>query len=140
MKNCVLALFLCLSTLAANGQKWRAGQEPPQRPKPGVDYPVSIHISGIHLRTEYEGQGIFYSLVYADATMDGKKIELCLPLEPYPGHHVDPVLPGDYKARLLKESPKKDAYKTSDPQIGRQYELVMPDGFVLGSMVTGVAQ
>lgn len=139
MRTFFVVSLLCLCSFAANGQKWRPGQPPPHA-KPGVDYPIKIHIYGIHLRDEYYGSGQRDALVYADATMDGKKIELRLKLEPFPGYHTDPVLPADYSARLLKDSPEKSPYKTSDSRIEQQYELVMPDGVLLTSTVTGISE
>jgi hypothetical protein len=137
MRRFLVVLLLCFCPFVAKAQKWRPGQPPPHA-RPGVDYPVKVHIYGIHLRDEYVGSGQRNGVVYADAIMDGKKIELCFNMEPYPWFHTDPVLPGDYQARLLKDSPKKGPYKTSDPRIDRQYEFVMPDGTLLPSSVTGI--
>ena len=41
---------------------------------PQVAYPITLHISGVHLRTECSGN--CYNVVYVDAIMNGKKIEL----------------------------------------------------------------
>jgi hypothetical protein len=139
MRNFFVVLLLCLGSTAVNAQKWRPGQPPPHA-KPGIDYPIKVHVYGIHLRNEYDGGGQRASLIYADATMEGKKIELCFNLEPYPWFHTVPVLPGDYQARLLKDSPKKGAYKTSDPRLEQEYEFVMPDRSLLDSTVTGIAE
>jgi hypothetical protein len=139
MRRVFVVLLLCLCSFGANGQKWRPGQPPPHA-KPGVDYPIKIHVYGIHLRDEYYGSGQRGAVVYADAIMGGKKIELCFNLEPIPWFHTDPVLPGDYRARLLKDSPKKSPYKTSDSRIDQQYEFVMPDGTLLPSTVTGISE
>jgi hypothetical protein len=57
------------------GQKTRLGQELP-RAKPGEDYPIKVHISGVHYRGEYLGPGQMADVIYADAVMNGKKIEL----------------------------------------------------------------
>jgi hypothetical protein len=54
--------------------------------------------------------------------------------------HTVPVLPGDYQARLLKDSPKKSAYKEKDPHLNKEYEAVMPDQTLLTSAVTGIAE
>jgi hypothetical protein len=139
MRTFSVVVLLCLGSIAAHGQKWRPGQPPPHA-QPGVDYPVKIHIFGIHLRNEYAGQGQRSSLVYADATLEGKKVELCFNLEPYPWFHTAPVFPGDYQARLLKDSPKKSAYKEKDPRLNKQYEVVMPDQTLLTSSVTGITE
>jgi hypothetical protein len=139
MRKFFVVLLLCLGSFAANGQKWRPGQPPPHA-KPGIDYPIKIHVSGIHLRNEYAGQDLRASIIYADATMDGKKIELRFNLEPYPWFHTAPVLPGDYQARLLKDSPRKGAYKTSDSFLNQEYEVVMTDKTLLNAALTGVAE
>jgi hypothetical protein len=139
MRRRFVVLLLCLGSIAANGQKWRVGQPPPHA-KPGIDYPIKVHVSGIHLRNEYDGTDQRTSRIYADATMDGKKIELRFNLEPYPWFHTVPILPGDYQARLLKDSPKKSSYKTSDSRLEQEYELVMPDKSLLTSTVTGIAE
>jgi hypothetical protein len=125
--------------MAAFGQKWRVGQSP-LHSKPGVDYPIKVHISEIHLRNPYVGMRQTDELVYADATLDGKKVELCGVLEPIPGHHTAPPRPADYKARLLREPRKHGAYNATDPEIDRIYELVMPDGTLWTASVTGISE
>ncbi len=53
MKKFVLAVCLLLiCTSSIYGQKTRYGQAP--RAKQGVDYPLKVHISGIHIRTYYK--------------------------------------------------------------------------------------
>jgi hypothetical protein len=79
----ILLLLLCFSSFVY-GQKTRFGQAP--RAKQGVDYPLKVHVSGIHIRTYYESpswlgpnflaQERNQDVAYADAVLDRKKIEL----------------------------------------------------------------
>jgi hypothetical protein len=57
------------------GQKTRYGQELPHA-KPGDAYPIKVHIAGLHYRGEYVGSGQNEDVIYADAVMNGKKVEL----------------------------------------------------------------
>src|ERR1700761_2107706 len=73
-KYLVVSVFFCCS-LVMTGQKTRYGQDPPHA-KPGTVYPIKIHISGIHSRTEYASPGLYEDATYVDAILDGKKVEL----------------------------------------------------------------
>lgn len=74
MRKSVVYLLVFCSLPFLYGQKTRIGQPPPTAKK-GVDYPIAIHVSGIHVRTPCKGENCS-DVVYADATVDGKKIEL----------------------------------------------------------------
>jgi hypothetical protein len=122
-------LFLVACCLPfAHGQKTRFGQQPPFA-KPGVAYPIKVHISGVRVRPNYVA-GSWGCFVYADAIFDGKKVEFevwtasCL---------VADVVPGDYQARLLK-SPQN----LKNGPIGWEYELLLPDRTVWNATVTGL--
>jgi hypothetical protein len=113
------------------GQKTRYGQDlPPARP--GVDYPIKVHVSGVRYRDEYIG-GQTADVIYADAVMNGKKVELRgdrqIPFQYYK------LSPGDYQARLLK-----DSHKMGNTPIFQIYELVLPDKTVGSFTVTGIAE
>src|ERR1700761_8426742 len=103
MRKFLVALTIGFCCFAARGQKTRFGDELPH-PKPGVVYPIKVHVSGLHYRTEYVGSGLNQDVTYVDAVLDGKKVELQTrqysPVKPY-----DLSL-GDYQARLLKDSNK----------------------------------
>ena len=135
----IAVLLLCLDATAANSQKWRIGQPPPTA-QPGVDYPVRMHISGIHLRDIYLGSGLNETVAYIDVVMSGKKFELCGNLEPYPSYHIAPPLPGDYRARLTDKPKKNGSALSNDPDLGKHYELVMSDGALWRAKVTGIAE
>ena len=144
MKKFVAVLFLMLCTTSMiDGQKSRYGQAP--RAKQGVEYPLKVHISGIHIRTYYKSPSWVgpnflaeernEDVAYADAVLDGKKIELLGAWTWISGSYQTPLSPGDFQARLLKDSPK-----TSVTPIGQEYELLLPEGIVWRCAVTGVSE
>lgn len=115
-----------------HGQKTRYGQELPHA-KPGVDYPIKVHVSAIRYREEYVGPGQTADAIYADAVMNGKKVELRGdPKVPFQYYNLSP---GDYQARLLK-----DTHKMGDARIFQIYELVLPDKRVGSFTVTGISE
>lgn len=138
----VLSLLLCPIALTY-GQKTRYGQAP--RAKQGVNYPLKVHISGIHIRTYYTSpswigpnfpaQEHNEDVAYADAVLNGKKIELLGAWTWISGSYQTPLSPGDFQARLLKDSPKMSA-----PPIGQEYELLLPGDIVWRCTVTGVSE
>ncbi len=116
------AVFLVACLLPAlYAQKTRFSQEPP-KPKSSVDYPLKVHISGVHMRpfgnTEF---------AYADALVNGKKIDLrcsymALPL-------------GDYQARL-----KKNKLSSDPTELDQRYVLLLSDGSTLQCRVAGYSE
>ena len=144
MRKFVAVLFLLLCTTSLiYGQKTRYGQAP--RAKQGVDYPLKAHISGIHIRTYYASPSWLgpnflaternEDVAYADAVLNGKKIELLGAWTWISGSYQTPLSLGDFQARLLKDSPKP-----SVPPIGQEYELLLPEGIVWRCAVTGVSE
>ena len=131
MRKFVVALAICFCCFAAHGQKTRLGQEPPHA-KPGVIYPIKVHVSGIHFRTAYVGEGQNIYTTYVDAILDGQKVELELN-ESFEPHNL-PTL-GDHQARLLKEP-----HKTKDAPLFREYELLLPDNTVWPCTLTGISE
>jgi hypothetical protein len=138
----ILLLLFCISPFVS-GQKTRYGQAP--RAKQGVDYPLKVHISGIHIRTYYAspswvGPNFLATernedVPYADAFLNGKKIELLGAWTWIPDSYQTPLSPGDFQARLLK-----DSSKTNVSPIGQEYELLLPDRIVWRCTVTGVSE
>jgi hypothetical protein len=119
------------------GQKTRFGQELPHA-KPGDNYPIKVHISGLHYRGEYVGSGQFgpgqtADVIYADAVMSGKKVEL-RGEQGIPTQHYNLPL-GDYQARLLK-----DPHKIGDTPIFQVYDVVLPDKTIWRCTVTGILE
>lgn len=125
------------------GQKTRFGQAP--RAKSGVDYPLNVHISGIHIRTYYASPSWIgpnflaaernNDVAYADAVISGKKIELLGAWTWIPGTFQTPLAPGDFQARLIKDPPKMSA-----GPIYQEYELLLPGGIVWHCAVTGISE
>ena len=132
MRRVLVTLAICFCSLAMQGQKTRLGQELPHA-KPGDDYPIKVHISGIRYRKEYVGSGQNADIIYADAVMNGKKVELRGDREA-PFQYYKLSL-GDYQAKLLK-----DPHKVGDTPIFQIYELVFPDRTVGSFTVTGISE
>jgi hypothetical protein len=123
-----VALVFCFCTSAMYGQKTRMSQAP-QHATPTDIYPIKVHISGLHYRVEGVAE-----VVFADAVVDGKKLEL------YGGQRSHFLtfykLPlGDYQARLIKDPHKP--YKVDGTPMYQQYELVLPDNAIWRCTVTG---
>ena len=115
------------------GQKTRIGQAPPKA-RAGIDYPIKVHISGIHVRTPCRGE-VCRDVVYADAIVNGKKIELMGDWIWFPGFYRLAVAPGDYQARLLKDAPKEGT-----TPIFQEYELILPERTIWRCTVTGISE
>jgi hypothetical protein len=139
MRKFLVALAIGFCCFSARGQKTRLQQEVPHA-KPGVIYPIKVHVSGVHYRTEYAGGGLDKDVTYMDALMEGKKVELQV------SEDAPPLLfrlsfqrrlfsLGDYQARLLK-----DPHKTNDTPLFREYELRLPDNTISRFTVTGISE
>ena len=125
MKRSMIALLLFACLPLVYGQKIRYGQEPPKA-KPGVDYPVKVHISGVRIRTYCNGN--CSDVLHADAVVDQKRLELT-------GAFLYQLnlVPGDYAARRLKT-----AHKGAATPIDDEYELLLPDSHIWRCTVTGI--
>jgi hypothetical protein len=130
MKRPLIALFFLACLPLLYGQKTRAGQKPPYA-KPGVDYPVKVHISGIRIRHDCE-QGTCWDAIHADAVVDQKKLELTGGFLYQPHYYQLNLLPGDYAARFLR------AKKGATAPLFDEYELLLPDRHVWRCAVTGI--
>jgi hypothetical protein len=132
VRRVFVALAICFCSLAVQGQKTRFGQELPHA-KPGDAFPIKVHISGIRYRKEYIGSGQTADVIYADAVMNGKKVEMRGDRE-VPFQYFKLPL-GDYQARVLK-----DPHKIGDTPIFQIYEVVLPDRTVYRFTVTGISE
>jgi hypothetical protein len=132
----ILALLICaLSGL--HSQKRRLGPPPPKAVA-GVDYPIKIHISGIHIRShcsELKGPAVCWDVLYVDSLINDKRLELMGDRIWFPNFYLFAVLPGDYKARILKDTPNR-----SIAPLDREYELILPDGTAWRRAVTGMSE
>lgn len=134
-----LLLVICFAPFSY-AQKTRFGQEPPKA-KPGVDYPIAVHIQEIHIRQncQYNWQsgiigGPSYScpdVVYLEAVVNGKNVEF---MGPY--FQKFTISPGDYQARIMT----KKTSSTAPAVMGMKYELLFPQRFIWRCMVTGIGE
>ncbi len=129
----VLSLLLCFIA-PVHGQKTRWGQDREFKAKADTDYPINIHISGLRIHRLCFGDGSCEDRLYADAILDGKKIELTGDQELSSRFKVR-LYPGDYQARL-----RKDAHYMDGTPIYRIYELLLPDRYVWRCTVTGFSE
>jgi hypothetical protein len=134
-----LALLMMVMSVAptAYGQKMRFGPGPPEA-KVGVDYPIRVHVTAIHIRShcsELKEPASCRDVIYAESMIDGKKLELMGGRTWLPTFYAFPVMPGDYKARMTKDSPT-----ASFAPLDREYELVMPGGKIWRCSVSGTSE
>lgn len=145
MKKPAVALLLFIFLLPLlHGQKTRFGQSL-SKAKPGVAYPLALHFSAMSIHTECEVETLIHprylgsddceDVMYADAVVNGKKIELKSNSDQYREFSYDkkPPLLGDYQARITTKNPGPDVNS-----IGLKYEVLLHDGTVLSLSVTGV--
>ncbi len=130
-KKLCVALAVLLGVGALHAQKTRMGQEMPFV-KPGVNYPVVVHVYGIHVRPDCT-EGYCVNTLYADVVAIGRKLELgCatgIPEKPYFKKGA-PLSFGNFHARVLRNG--------SGTALGDEYELVLPNKRVLGCVVSGM--
>ena len=137
MKRCLIDLCLLPCFPPLNAQMTRYGDEPPSA-KPGVDYPVKVHISGIRIRYPCD-EGRCNGVLHAEAVLNQEKVELTGKIDYGARDFYDPrnlqvrLVPGDYSARLVK-APHKDAALS----LYDVYELLLPDRHVWRCTVTGM--
>ena len=127
------SLFICLTILFAaapfHAQKTRMGQELPF-PKKGVDYSLTIHVSSIRERSDCDSD--YCSPYYAaDVLVSGRKLELlCGSGIPETRGDAMPLALGDLHGRVMP--------KASGVALGDGYEIVTPQGRLLGCRVSGI--
>jgi hypothetical protein len=130
-KLLALSILLVCSIASAQG-KYRMGQHPVnQNP---ADYTIKLHISATHFRscawTDSPGQCT--REFYADAILDGKKLEIFGAVDE---HQVSLIAPGDYLASLWKKP--RDGGK---PVLGQTYYLLLPDKSAWPCSITGFSE
>jgi hypothetical protein len=139
MKKFFVISFLLLCTASSiYCQKTRFGQEPSYA-KPGVDYPIKVHITGMHIRSYCTSHwddrygSSCGDVLYADVILDGKKLELRGDWAS--SNYQLRLLPGNYDARLLKANHQADDFPINDI-----YEVLMPDKRVFRGTITGISE
>jgi hypothetical protein len=136
LKKLAVTLFLTTCLLPfIYGQKTRLAPAPKARP--GVEYPIKVHVSAVSIRKECPARlnNEPCNELDVDAIIDGKKIELRGVEVSYPSYKRFNVLPGDYKARLLKNRSNARA-----APLDSEYELVLSDKSVWSCTVTGISE
>ncbi len=136
MRRSIIVVSLLLSFVCLiHGQKYRLGQ-PPKPVNPGVP-PIHVHIFASHIRLNCSGSGTStgcgYGL-YADAVLDGKKVELWGPTK-IGKQDWSLLAPGDYTAQLTK-----DDHNADQSVVSRNYTLLLPDGTIWLCQLSGVAE
>ena len=130
----ILLLLFCSSPFIS-AQKARPGQLPKE--KAGAVYPLKAHVSEVHIRADCPASlaGDPCKQLYADAIIDGKKFVLMGAEVSFPSYKRFNLLPGDYEARLLK-----DSHTAGDSGLRREYELVLPGKIVWQCTVTSISE
>ena len=139
MSGSILLLFACLSC-CLHAQKTRYAESLP-RAKPGVSYPIKVHISAIRLRTDCHYQDAYrhyqegcQRTIYADTILNGQKVEIS-GFSPLTTKYNIPLLPGEYQARFLK-----DPHFAVGTPLCQEFEILLPDGTVWKCSVTGISE
>jgi hypothetical protein len=105
-----------------HGQEPRNTREPAKAPP--TYYTIRVHISGVHIRNSARAMD---DVLYADATLNGKKVDLM-------GENV-PMIPGNYVARFVKKSHSDDLQL-----LGQKYEILFPDKTYWRCTVAGFSE
>ena len=127
MKKFIAVLFLLLFSTFG----WAA-----DKPNP-ADFTIKLHISATHIR--HFCSGAFATItcadgLYADAILNGKKIELGGE-DVIIKKNVMLITPGDYQVKLTK-----DYHNSDNTLFGQEYELLLPDGTVWHCWATGISE
>jgi hypothetical protein len=73
------------------------------------------------------------NVTYANATLDGKKVELAGFLLVDSQWAI--IIPGDYKARQ-----SKNVHNADSTAIHQEYEVILPDGPVWHCVISGISE
>ena len=108
-----------------------------QKTKAAADHPLTVHVSAsrIQYNCPIASNGCSSSDLYADVTVNGKKLQLMGTTQIVRKVLPSPLLPGDYPARILSDTPA--AGGSLDRQ---EYELVLADGTTWHALVTGITE
>jgi hypothetical protein len=123
-----LSLIFCTSLVCAQSS---------QKTKADVAHPLTVHVSASHIQYNcpIASNGCSSSDLYANVTVNGKKLELMGPAQIVRKVQPSVLLPGDYPARILSDT------QAAGGSLARQeYELVLADGTVWHALVTGITE
>ena len=129
MRSLFIFLTILFGGASFQGQKTRMGQELPF-PKSGVDYSLTIHVSGIRERSDCDS-GYCSAYYEVDVLVSGRKLELmCGSGIPETRRDSMPLALGDLHGRVEP--------KASGMALGNGYEIVTPKGRLLECKVSGI--
>ncbi|MGA3011336.1 MAG: hypothetical protein ABSD72_13850 [Terracidiphilus sp.] len=130
----VLILFLC-STSLIHGQKTRYGQDAEASKTVATNGTnnnfIKVHVSATRIRSFC---GNCVDELFADALLNGKKIELAGPARNISGRSVL-IIPGDYQARLTK-----NLHNADSTVVRQEFDLLLPDGTVWHCYTSGISE
>jgi hypothetical protein len=126
----ILLLVFCFSPFVS-GQKTRLGQVT-EKPNP-ADYAIKVHVSKSQIRPVCVS-GLCNDLLYADAVLNGKKIELS-GTDPIVKKTLMLIAPGDYPVKLTKDNHNSDGTLFS-----QNYDLLLSDGTVWHCWTSGISE
>jgi hypothetical protein len=136
MKRLLAIFAFGLCAMAMHGQDPQFRQLS-KKARPGIDYPLKVHISASQIRQRCTTFGSNISceeLLYADAVVDGRKLELT-------GSKIDVIdkmgllVPGEYRVRRTK-----DQHNPDSTVIYQEYELVLPDKTLWHCTLTRISE
>jgi hypothetical protein len=118
MKTLLVCCTVLFGSTFLHAQKTRPGQEPSTYATPGVTYPVSLHVYGLHLKGYCNLNHHCAGDLLADVTSNGRKLELWCQ-SAIPKRRAMTLSLGDFQARILGGASGSD--------FGDGYELLLPD-------------
>lgn len=133
-----IIVILCLvagMAVMAQGQKTRFGQVQ-EKPDP-AKFPLRVHVSGSRIRQEclvQSGNSVCEDELYAEAVIDGKKVELWGKAS-IGKIHTAVLAPGDYQAQITDE-----AHNADNSVVSRNYLLLLADGSTWHCALSGMAE
>jgi hypothetical protein len=122
MNKIIAVLFLMLFATSLQAK---------DKPNP-ADYTIKVHISASHMQWTFYGWKM-----YADATLNGRKVELAGDAVGIGNHAAEEalVIPGDYQARLTSEFHNSDS-----TAIHQVYDILLTDGLRWHCMISGLSE
>jgi hypothetical protein len=108
-----------------------------QKTKADIAHPLTVHVSAsrIQYNCPIASSGCSSSDLYAEVTVNGKKLELMGPTQIVRKVPASVLLPGDYPARIVS-----DTHAAGGSLARQEYELVLADGTLWRAQVTGITE